>query len=104
MRRRTVAPDSSTKYAFRQGGQAALPHTSSEGTPMRPTLQAGLTVAIALFLAAMTREDASPRSVPAAETPGLAGLADDWPVYGHDPGGIRYSPLTEINRQNVSQL
>ena len=32
------------------------------------------------------------------------GGADDWPSYGHDPGGMRYSPLTEINRQNVSQL
>jgi len=30
--------------------------------------------------------------------------ADDWPYYGHDPGGMRYSPLTEINRENVSQL
>ncbi|HMD97891.1 MAG TPA: pyrroloquinoline quinone-dependent dehydrogenase [Terriglobia bacterium] len=29
---------------------------------------------------------------------------DDWPYYGHDPGGTRYSRLAEINRQNVSQL
>lgn len=29
---------------------------------------------------------------------------DDWPHYGHDPGGMRYSPLNEINRDNVSQL
>jgi quinoprotein glucose dehydrogenase len=29
---------------------------------------------------------------------------DDWPSYGHDPGGIRYSPLTQINRENVSKL
>ena len=69
---------------------------------MRRTLQAGLTVAIVLFLAALMRESASRLSAPAA--PGAAGLADDWPVYGHDPGGIRYSPLTEINRQNVVQL
>lgn len=33
-----------------------------------------------------------------------AGPTDDWPYYGHDPGGMRYSPLTEINRENVSQL
>jgi len=71
---------------------------------MRRTLQAGLTVAIVLFLAALMRESASRLSAPAAETPGAAGLADDWSVYGHDPGGIRYSPLTEINRQNVDQL
>jgi quinoprotein glucose dehydrogenase len=30
--------------------------------------------------------------------------ADDWPVYGHDAGGMRYSPLTQINRENVAQL
>ena len=30
--------------------------------------------------------------------------ADDWPYYGHDAGGMRYSPLAEINRGNVGQL
>lgn len=29
---------------------------------------------------------------------------DEWPVYGHDPGGQRFSPLTAINRQNVASL
>lgn len=28
----------------------------------------------------------------------------DWPVYGGDPGGSRYSPLDQINRGNVQQL
>ncbi|HEY6988017.1 MAG TPA: pyrroloquinoline quinone-dependent dehydrogenase [Bryobacteraceae bacterium] len=28
----------------------------------------------------------------------------DWPVYGHDPGGQRFSPLAEINRDNVARL
>lgn len=28
----------------------------------------------------------------------------DWPNYGNDPGGMRYSTLTEINRSNVAQL
>src|SRR5690242_15914588 len=28
----------------------------------------------------------------------------DWPVFGHDPGGMRYSPLKQINTKNVSQL
>jgi quinoprotein glucose dehydrogenase len=27
-----------------------------------------------------------------------------WPVYGHDPGGMRFSPLTQITRENVAQL
>lgn len=28
----------------------------------------------------------------------------DWPIFGHDPGGLRYSPLKQINVRNVSQL
>jgi quinoprotein glucose dehydrogenase len=30
--------------------------------------------------------------------------ADEWPYYGHDAGGMRYSPLTQINRENVAKL
>ena len=29
---------------------------------------------------------------------------DDWPFYGHDTGGMRYSPLTQITRANVERL
>jgi quinoprotein glucose dehydrogenase len=29
---------------------------------------------------------------------------DDWAYYGHDAGGTRYSPLTQINRENVTKL
>src|SRR5690349_8069231 len=29
---------------------------------------------------------------------------DGWPYYGHDAGGMRYSPLAQINRGNVGQL
>lgn len=45
---------------------------------------------------------------------GLAGLSasspaqstehGDWPVYGRDPEGTRFSPLTQIARTNVAQL
>jgi glucose dehydrogenase len=28
----------------------------------------------------------------------------DWPAYGHDPSGQRYSPLAKINVKNVSRL
>ena len=28
----------------------------------------------------------------------------EWPNYGNDPGGMRYSTLAEINRDNVSKL
>jgi quinoprotein glucose dehydrogenase len=30
--------------------------------------------------------------------------SNEWPTYGHDPGGQRFSPLTQINAANVSQL
>jgi quinoprotein glucose dehydrogenase len=30
--------------------------------------------------------------------------AKEWPTYGHDSGGMRYSPLTQINASNVSGL
>lgn len=32
------------------------------------------------------------------------GAVDEWPYYGHDSGGMRYSSLTQINRENVSKL
>src|SRR5690349_17585690 len=28
----------------------------------------------------------------------------DWPVYGHDAGGMRYSPLKQINANNVARV
>jgi len=34
---------------------------------------------------------------------GLVGQTD-WPAYGHDPSGQRYSPLTQINSRNVGKL
>jgi quinoprotein glucose dehydrogenase len=30
--------------------------------------------------------------------------ADDWPVYGGDAGGTRYSPLADVTRENVGTL
>ena len=32
------------------------------------------------------------------------GGGTDWPVHGADPGGTKYSALTQINRDNVSRL
>src|SRR5580700_321306 len=29
---------------------------------------------------------------------------DGWSVYGHDPGGTRYSPLKQVTRVNVAKL
>ncbi|MES2221385.1 MAG: hypothetical protein V4587_10505, partial [Acidobacteriota bacterium] len=35
---------------------------------------------------------------------GSAAPGQEWPTYGYDPGGLRYSPLKQINRTNVQQL
>ena len=35
---------------------------------------------------------------------GCAGAAREWPAYGRDAGGMRHSPLTQIDRANVGQL
>jgi len=32
------------------------------------------------------------------------GLESDWPAYGNDPGGMRHSALSQINRENVAKL
>lgn len=41
----------------------------------------------------------------AAQSPSHgSGSGDDWPFYGHDAGGMRYSPLAQINRGNVANL
>ena len=33
-----------------------------------------------------------------------AATEQEWRWYGHDPGGMRFSPLKQINRTNVQQL
>src|ERR1700730_17070525 len=51
-----------------------------------------------LFFLALCSFLASPSVLPQGET------GADWPYYGHDAGGTRFSPLTQINRQNVGKL
>ncbi|HLK66222.1 MAG TPA: PQQ-binding-like beta-propeller repeat protein [Bryobacteraceae bacterium] len=34
----------------------------------------------------------------------LPGFSQEWPAYGNDPGGMKYSPLRQIHRANVDQL
>lgn len=37
-------------------------------------------------------------------TAAASAWAADWPSYGNDPGGSRYSPLNQIDRSNVARL
>jgi len=55
------------------------------------------TLALGVALAACART-----TIPSAAVP--AGADSDWRSYGHDPGGMRFSPLTQIDRGNVSRL
>jgi len=41
----------------------------------------------------------APSSAAQSATP-----STEWPTYGHDPGGMRFSPVTQITPANVSQL
>src|SRR5579863_7751086 len=61
----------------------------------QPALKARYLCAVLLTLAAC-----SSRPIirdPAAQT-------EEWPAYGNDPGSARYSPLTEITKENVARL
>jgi quinoprotein glucose dehydrogenase len=42
--------------------------------------------------------------VAGAQAQSTADSSKEWPTYGHDPGGMRFSPLTQITPANVSQL
>src|SRR5579859_5344596 len=43
-------------------------------------------------------------SLAAQTTASPAWAEGEWPYYGHDAGGMRYSPVGQINRQNVARL
>jgi quinoprotein glucose dehydrogenase len=49
---------------------------------------------------AAARTPAAPPGAGAA----VVDRAQEWPTYGHDPGGLRFSPLTQITPANVGQL
>ena len=54
------------------------------------------------FLGAAIAASASYQS-PSNPTRSTA-ASTEWPTYGHDPGGMRFSPATQITPANVSQL
>src|SRR5580704_14185344 len=44
------------------------------------------------------------KAASSAATPASYAESKEWPTYGHDSGGMRYSPLTQITPANVSNL
>jgi quinoprotein glucose dehydrogenase len=56
---------------------------------------------------ALSRDDrlaAAPGSVEEQRGGRTTSAANEWPTYGHDPGGMRYSPLMQITPANVAGL
>jgi quinoprotein glucose dehydrogenase len=43
-------------------------------------------------------------NAPAAGAPAADGASREWPTYGHDSGGMRFSPLTQISPATVANL
>ncbi len=66
--------------------------------------------AVAVASAPHTENSPSPAPGVNAKQPAFSGggiavdAADEWRTYGHDPGAMRFSPLTQIKPGNVSQL
>src|SRR5260370_33892976 len=69
---------------------------SSAGSSRRRSL-AKFTVLFPLFLLSIL--SARKNSAPPENDSGA-----DWPYYGHDAGGLRYSPLKQIGREHVATL
>src|SRR5438270_12495396 len=57
--------------------------------------------AMVLMIPQTSQAQASPAQPPAAPA---APAGADWPTWGHDPGGQRFSPLSTIDRGNVHTL
>src|SRR5690242_20446971 len=58
-------------------------------------------LALVVLLAAPSTAIAQSDSA-SSRLPPAAGVG--WPSYGGDPGGTRYSPAAQINRENVGRL
>ena len=63
-------------------------------------------MAVAAVLAAFAGRDerTADAGPPADEAKAAANRSLEWPTWGNDPGGNRFSPLAEIHRGNVARL
>ena len=66
----------------------------------------GMTTAIACAAPAVQSNSTSSPTADPTVTYSAEGVRkpNEWPVYGGDAGGLKYSPLTSIDRSNVSRL
>ncbi len=62
-------------------------------------------VAVLAIGAASVLASSAPALVATAQSSGNEiPPSNEWPTYGHDPGGMRFSPLTQITPANVGRL
>ena len=67
--------------------------------PTRVDPARAMTIALALLMSAACAASGS-----SASQAGASQTDGDWPAYGRDQGGERFSPLAGINRGNVMSL
>jgi glucose dehydrogenase len=68
--------------------------------PLRPRGHAASALAVLAAVSCTPLQTGTP-----GELPAFSSIAPtEWPSYGRDPGGMRYSPLAQIHRGNVSAL
>src|SRR5258706_8528755 len=74
--------------------------------PKRRANQVGVTLLLCAWTMLVWSYAASgqQRNPGRAAAASVAPAGSDWPTYGHDPGGMRYSPLKEITPANVAGL
>ena len=61
---------------------------------MRTSVGCAAAIAIAIGFGAFAQSPASRSAAPSTE----------WPTYGHDPGGMRFSPVPQLTPANVNRL
>jgi quinoprotein glucose dehydrogenase len=75
----------------------------SVGQNMTPT-GSSRAVRTILMLAVIIAAVAGLRNLPIGADAVQDAVTADWPAYGRDPGGSRFSPLSQINHDNVGHL
>jgi quinoprotein glucose dehydrogenase len=71
---------------------------------MNPRMKTILIGTAALFAIAGLSDAQDKKAASPAATPANYSESKEWPTYGHDSGGMRYSPLKQITPANVSSL
>src|ERR1700689_1747463 len=86
--KRLRAADAIGNYENRSRRKPELTHCAASPSARSPFSRLACAALIVLLAPAAFAQSSSPAE-------------GDWPVYGHDSGGTKYSPLSGINKDNV---